>query len=113
MSAVAQSNDTLELALEATVLLGRWTMVSQRHGNGCSCCPPGLGDISMDEVEKNIYENLRQTHRVLEGKPSLTLALHECVARKVPAGEVEPMKNLLKDFAGIIADLEKIQLGFY
>ena len=113
MSAKASSPETLELALEATRLLGRWSMVSQRHGNGCSCCPPGLGDISMDDVEKNIYENLRGTHRVLEGKSSLTGVLRDCVARKIAPDDVEPMKNLLKDFGGIVNDLEKMQLGFY
>jgi hypothetical protein len=109
----ATSDETLDLALEATRLLGRWTMVGQRHGQGCSCCPPGLGDISMDDVEKNLYDNLVKTHPVLAGKPSINVMLRDCVARKVEAADMDPLRNLLKDFGGVVDDLEKMQLGFY
>src|SRR4051794_24739106 len=107
------NEDPLLIAVEATRLLGRWTMVGQRHGQGCSCCPPGLGDVAMDDVEKSIMASLKKEHPVLEGRENLALFLKDCVSRtgvKAAPGEIPA---LLKDVAGVIDDLEKIQLGFY
>jgi hypothetical protein len=106
------SADPLLQAVEAVRLLGRWTMVGQRHGQGCSCCPPGLGDVPMDEVEKNIMASLKKDHPILEGRESLTLVLKDCVARK-PLGTPEQVAALYKDVGSIVDELEKIQLGFY
>ncbi len=41
------------------MLLGRWAIIAERHGGGCSCCP-GLGDVAIDEVEKRVTGWLTQ-----------------------------------------------------
>lgn len=105
--------DTLQIAVEATRLLGRWTMVGQRHGQGCSCCPPGLGDVAMDDVERSIMASLKKEHPLLEGRESLGQFLRDCVSRKGIEAAPGAIPALLKDVAGVVDDLEKIQLGFY
>jgi hypothetical protein len=102
---------TLEQALEAARLLGRWSLISQRHGGGCSCCP-GLGDVAMDEVEANLLKALRKEHPLLEGRQSLNDFLKDCVTRK-SAAEPEALESLFKDLGGILGDLENIQRGLW
>ena len=104
--------DTLHVAVEATRLLGRWTMVGQRHGQGCSCCPPGLGDVAMDDVERSIVKTLKDKHAILEGRESLNLLLRDLVSRKVQ-GTPEQLRAFLADFGEIVNELERVQLGFY
>jgi hypothetical protein len=101
----------LELALEATRLLGRWSMISQRHGGGCSCCP-GLGDVDMAEVERSVLESLRRRHAVLRDRDSLAALLRDCVARKA-AETPESLHALFADVGLVIEDLERIQSGLW
>ena len=67
-------------ALQAVRLLGRWHLVSQKHGKGCSCCP-GLGNVDMAGVERHILGGLRMRHPMLVGQDSLLNWLRE-VARR-------------------------------
>jgi hypothetical protein len=101
----------LELALEATRLLGRWSMISQRHGGGCSCCP-GLGDVDMADVERSVLEGLRRRHAVLKDRESLAALLRDCVARK-GAEKPESLRALFADVGMVIEDLERIQSGLW
>jgi hypothetical protein len=93
-------------AVEAARLLGRWTLIAERHAGGCSCCP-GLGEVSMDEVQGRVLAWLRERHASLEGERSLTALLKDCVERKAV---LEPA--LLADLSQALEDLEKIQAGF-
>ena len=99
-------------ALCATRLLGRWTMVSQRHnGGGCSCCP-GLGDIDMNEVERLLCVDLRKRHALLEGREGFVSLLRECIERTIQA-DPAALDALLEDVGRAIQELEKVQSGFY
>ena len=106
------SADALQNAVHAARLLGRWVAVAQRHGGGCSCCPPGLGDVSMEEVERYLLGTLRGKHAALERQESINAFLRECIARRAdppaPPGELGAM---LKDVEAAVAELEKIQFG--
>ena len=102
----------IEDALEAARLLGRWSLISQRHGGGCSCCP-GLGDVAMDEVEAKLLQALAKEHPLLEGRASLNDFLKDCVTRKPGAGEPQAVQALFKDLGGILGDLESIQRGLW
>jgi hypothetical protein len=108
---VTADADALQNAVQAARLLGRWVAVAQRHGGGCSCCP-GLGDVSMEEVERYLLGTLRNKHAVLEREESLNAFLRECVSRRddppAPPGELGAM---LKDVEAAVAELEKIQFG--
>lgn len=84
------------------MLLGRWTRIVERHGGGCSCCP-GLGDVTIDEVEKRVTEWLRQRHPLNESFPT---ALRDCIEKR-GALSVE----LQKDLDEALAELERIQSG--
>ena len=103
----------LETALEATRLLGRWSLIAQRHGGGCSCCP-GLGDVSMDDVERHLLKTLRPRHAMLDGRESLTGFLRECVARNSSVViEAEPLRALFSEVREAIGELERIQSGMW
>jgi hypothetical protein len=98
--------DAVLQAVEAARLLGRWTLIAERHAGGCSCCP-GLGDVSMDEVEGRLLAWLRQRHETLAARGSVTALLRDCIERKAAA---DP--SLLKDLDEALDDLERIQAGF-
>jgi hypothetical protein len=99
----------LHLAIEAAKLLGRWTLIAQKHANGCSCCP-GLGDVTLDQVEGSVAGWLRQRHAVL-GEKSVTALLKDCVARTEPGG-AEALQMLFKDLDEAFEHLERVQRGF-
>lgn len=104
--------DSLLAALSATRLLGRWTLVCQRHdGGGCSCCP-GLGDINMAEVERLLCKDLRARHALLQNRDGFVELLRLCVARNFEAEQRE-LSALLEDVGKAINELERVQGGFY
>ncbi|HEX6320562.1 MAG TPA: hypothetical protein VFZ84_17025 [Burkholderiales bacterium] len=98
-------SDVLQ-AVEAARLLGRWTLIAERHAGGCSCCP-GLGDVSMGEVEGRVLAWLRERHAPLAQRGSLTALLRDCIERKTAA---EP--GLFDDLAEALDHLERMQAGF-
>jgi hypothetical protein len=93
-------------AVEAARLLGRWTLIAERHAGGCSCCP-GLGEVAMDEVEGRVLAWLRQRHAALGERGSLTGLLRDCVERRAAIAPA-----LLADLAEALDELERIQAGF-
>ena len=102
----------LMAALSATRLLGRWSLVSQRHdGGSCSCCP-GLGDINMAEVERLLCKDLRARHALLQNRDGFVELLRLCVARNFDA-EPQELSVLLEDIGKAINELERVQSGFY
>jgi len=111
-AAPLSGNGGLMAALTATRLLGRWTMVCQRHGGGCSCCAPGLGDIDMGEVERLLSNDLRSRHALMKERDGFVSLLRQCVERTASADPVE-LDALLEDIGRAIDELERIQSGFY
>jgi hypothetical protein len=99
----------LHLAIEAARLLGRWTLIAQKHATGCSCCP-GLGDVTMEQVEGNVAAWLRERHALLNGS-SLTALLKNCIVRSEPAG-AEVLQPLFRDLDEALGHLEQAQRGF-
>jgi hypothetical protein len=93
-------------AVEAAKLLGRWTLIAERHATGCSCCP-GLGDVTMDEVEGRVLGWLRERHAQLRGSAGMTALLRQCIERKAC---VDPA--LLADLTEALDYLERTQAGF-
>jgi hypothetical protein len=98
-------SDVLQ-AVQAARLLGRWALIAERHAGGCSCCP-GLGEVSMDEVERRLLAWLGRQHGVLQGRASVTALLRDCIERK---SAVDPA--LFADLAAALDDLERLQAGF-
>jgi hypothetical protein len=99
----------LQLAVEAAKLLGRWTLIAEKHANGCSCCP-GLGDVSIEEVEGSVAAWLRERYAFL-GEKSVTSLLKDCVARTAPS-EPEALQPLFRDLDEALEHLERVQGGF-
>lgn len=91
--------------MEAARLLGRWTLIAERHAGGCSCCP-GLGDVSMDELEGRVLAWLRERHAPLRERGSLRALLRECIEGKT---RVDP--GLFGDVAEALDHLERVQAG--
>jgi hypothetical protein len=87
--------------VEAARLLGRWTLIAERHGGGCSCCP-GLGDVGMEEVERRIGAWMEQRH---DGFGRLSDYLRRCIARR--SGD----DAIFRDLDEALAELERIQSG--
>jgi hypothetical protein len=81
------------------MLLGRWTLIAERHAGGCSCCP-GLGDIAMDEVERRVAEWIGM-------KEGVAAYLRRCIAERT--GDDRTFNGL--DEA--LAELERIQSGLH
>jgi hypothetical protein len=102
--------NSIQLAIEAAKLLGRWTLIAEKHAGGCSCCP-GLGDVTMDEVEGSVAAWLRERHPVLENAKSVTGLLKDCIARSKPT-EAEVLQPLFKDLGEALDHLEQVQRGF-
>ena len=100
----------IQLAIEAAKLLGRWTLIAEKHAGGCSCCP-GLGDVTMDQVEGSVAAWLRERHPVLENAKTVTGLLKDCIARSRPAG-AEVLQPLFKDLGEALDHLEQVQRGF-
>jgi hypothetical protein len=103
--------DTLLAALTATRLLGRWSLVCQRHGGGCSCCP-GLGDIDMEEVERLLCVDLKKRHTLMNDHKGFADLLRLCVSRKLDADGPQ-LTALLEDIGRAINELERVQSGLY
>ena len=99
----------LQLAVEAARLLGRWALIAEKHANGCSCCP-GLGEVTLDQVEGSVLAWLRERHALLHDQ-TVTGLLKDCIARSRPAkaGSLEP---LFKDLDEALGHLEQVQRGF-
>jgi hypothetical protein len=100
----------LHLAIEAARLLGRWTLIAEKHATGCSCCP-GLGEVTMEQVEGNVVAWLRQKHPLLQNRESVTGLLKDCIARSQPAG-AEVLQPLFRDLDEALGHLEQVQRGF-
>jgi len=103
------ASDSLHLAIEAARLLGRWTLIAEKHATGCSCCP-GLGEVTMGEVEGNVVAWLRQKHPLFENRESVTGLLKDCIARSQAAGP-EVLQPLFRDLDEALAHLEQVQRG--
>jgi hypothetical protein len=104
------SSESLHLAIAAAQLLGRWTLIAEKHANGCSCCP-GLGAVSMEQVEGTVVAWLRQKHPLLESRGSMTQLLKDCIARSEPAG-ADVLQPLFRDLEEALGHLEQVQRGF-
>ena len=100
----------IRLAIDAARLLGRWTLIADKHANGCSCCP-GLGDVSMEQVEGSVVAWLRERHALLQDGKSITALLKDCIARSEPAAP-EVLQPLFNDLAEALEHLEQVQRGF-
>jgi hypothetical protein len=103
------SSDSLHLAIAAAQLLGRWTLIAEKHANGCSCCP-GLGAVSMAEVEGTVVAWLREKHPMLDLQKSMTQLLKDCIARSEGPGP-EVLQPLFRDLDEALAHLEQVQRG--
>ena len=103
------SVNEIQLAIDAARLLGRWTLIAEKHANGCSCCP-GLGDVSMEQVEGSVVSWLRERHPVLQDGRSVTALLRDCIARNVPAGS-DVLQPLFRDLDEAFGHLEQVQRG--
>ena len=102
--------NNVQLAIEAARLLGRWTLISDQHANGCSCCP-GLGDVSIDEVEGSVAAWLRERHPFLKEGRTVSSLLRDCIARNEPAG-ADVLQPIFRDLDEALGHLEQVQRGF-
>jgi hypothetical protein len=100
----------LKHAIEAAKLLGRWTLIAQKHADGCSCCP-GLGDVTLEQVEGSVVSWLLERHAVLKEGGSITALLRDCIARRLPAGP-DVLQPLFQDLDEAFGHLERVQRGF-
>jgi hypothetical protein len=100
----------LQLAIEAAKLLGRWTLIADKHANGCSCCP-GLGDVTMEQVEGSVVAWLRARHPFLQNGKTVTGLLKDCIARSERAG-AEVLQPLFRDLDEALGHLEQVQRGY-
>src|SRR4029450_12084385 len=99
------SSDSLHLAIEAAKLLGRWTLIAERHATGCSCCP-GLGNVTMQEVEGNVVAWLRHNPPPFAPRDNVTGLLKDCIARSQPAGP-DVLQPVFRDLDEAFGHLEE------
>jgi hypothetical protein len=101
--------DDIRAAVDAATLLGRWTLIAERHATGCSCCP-GLGEVTMEQVEGSVLGWLRERHPLLARRGSLTQLLKDCISRS-PVEERDALPPLFEDLAEALDHLERTQAG--
>ena len=101
---------SVQLAIEAARLLGRWTLIADKHANGCSCCP-GLGGVTMEQVEASVVAWLRERHAFLQNGRTVTALLKDCIARSEPAGP-DVLQPIFTDLDEALGHLEQVQRGF-
>jgi hypothetical protein len=89
------------------VLLGRWTLIAERHAGGCSCCP-SLGEVGMEEVEARVLAWLSGRHAGLSEKNGFTKILRDCIASPSSSPQQEALFN---DIGEALEDLERMQSG--
>jgi hypothetical protein len=99
----------VQLAVEAAKLLGRWTLIADQHANGCSCCP-GLGDVTMEQVEGSVASWLRERHSFLQNR-TVTGLLRDCIARSHSVG-ADVLQPIFADLDEALGHLEQVQRGF-
>jgi hypothetical protein len=100
----------IRLAIDAAKLLGRWTLIAEKHATGCSCCP-GLGDVTMEQVEGSVLGWLGERHPFLKERGSVTQVLKDCISRSV-SDAPEALQPLFKDLGEALDHLEQAQRGF-
>jgi hypothetical protein len=100
----------IRLAVDAAKLLGRWTLIAEKHATGCSCCP-GLGDVTMEQVEGSVLGWLGERHKVLAERSSVTQLLKDCISRSTQEGP-DVLQPLFKDLGEALDHLEQVQRGF-
>lgn len=108
--ATIDASDPLAIAVEAARLLGRWSLIAQKHEAGCSCCP-GLGDVAVADVEQQILKDLRARNPSIGDTATVAELLRSLVMRSSgqPAAAVPA---LLSDIDRIIGILEQMQRGW-
>ena len=100
----------IRLAIDAAKLLGRWTLIAEAHATGCSCCP-GLGDVTMEQVEGSVLSWLRERHPLLGERGGITRLLKDCISRSEKSG-TDVLQPIFKDLDEALSHLEQVQRGF-
>ena len=100
----------IRLAIDAAKLLGRWTLIAEAHATGCSCCP-GLGDVTMEQVEGSVLGWLRERHPLLAERGGITQLLKDCISRS-QRSEPDVLQPIFKDLDEALSHLEQVQRGF-
>ena len=100
----------IRLAIDAAKLLGRWTLIAEAHATGCSCCP-GLGDVTMEQVEGSVLGWLRERHPLLAERGGITQLLKDCISRSEKSG-TDVLQPIFKDLDEALSHLEQVQRGF-
>jgi hypothetical protein len=89
-----------------------WTLIAERHATGCSCCP-GLGDVTMQEVEGKVVAWLpAEANRCSKTRESVTGLLRDCIARSHSHGAEVFAARSSAISAEALAHLEEVQHGF-
>lgn len=92
-------------AVHAARLLGRWILIGERHAGGCSCCP-GLGEVSIGEIEGTVLAWLRERHPVIAERGGVARILRDCIERKVQLDAA-----FFQDLSEALGHLERVQSG--
>ncbi len=104
---MGRDEGALLAAAAAARLLGRWTLVAERHAGGCSCCP-GLGEVGMEDVEARVNAWLRTRHALPE-EGGFTAILRQSIAAPLSFPE---QQALFADLEEALEELERIQRGY-
>jgi hypothetical protein len=102
--------DDIRVAIDAAKLLGRWTLIAEAHATGCSCCP-GLGEVTMEQVEGSVLGWLRERHPLLGERGGITRLLKDCISRSEKSG-TDVLQPIFKDLDEALSHLEQVQRGF-
>jgi hypothetical protein len=114
------SRSSASVAIEATQLLGKWSVLSQRHlafGAGCSMCAGFFGDVRTQDLERQMLEYLRGKHStkpvvaalLADGRASISELLKSIA--KLTAKRSEEIDALLADMRRSIESIEELHRG--
>jgi hypothetical protein len=107
-------------SVEATRLLGKWSLLAQRHlafGAGCAACSRFFGSVQVRDLEQQMLEFLRERHAK---KPAIAALLAERAGSvsellkaiaTLPAKKDEDIEALLADLRRSVESIEELHRG--
>jgi hypothetical protein len=97
-------NPSGSVGVDATRLLGKWSLLAQRHlalGSGCAACSGFFGSVQARDLEQQMLDFLRERHG---GKPAAAALLAEC------AGSVSELLKAIATLPKKAQGLEEIDV---
>jgi hypothetical protein len=93
-----KSTSAPSVAIESMRLLGKWTLLAQRHVSadmGCSCCSGIGGNMRVQDFEQQILDYLHDKYDAAGNQHVVSLLARHAAFRREEAGSIADMLRSL------------------